>query len=65
MKKKDVQIGAVYTAKISGKLTKVRIERPISWGVNSGWEATNLTTGRSVRIKTAAKLRNIVIERTN
>jgi len=51
--KKDVQIGALYTAKISNKLTSVRISSVCSYG---GWWGINLTTGRSVRIKSAAKL---------
>lgn len=54
MKKKDVEIGATYKAKISNSLTEVRIDREYHFG---GWLATNLRTGRSVRIKSAAKLR--------
>lgn len=53
MKKAEIVIGEEYVAKISGKLTVVRI---ISGGTH-GWSAVNVNTGRHVRIKSAAKLR--------
>lgn len=55
MLKKQVQIGKTYSAKISGKIAAVRID---SISIYGGWNATNLDTGRSIRIKSAAKLRN-------
>ena len=48
MKKKDVKIGGVYVAKVSGKLTKVRLDAESPYG---GWNATNVSTRRKVRIK--------------
>lgn len=54
MKKKHVELGATYAAKVSGKLARVRIERESPHG---GWEATNVDTGRSVRIRSAQRLR--------
>ena len=56
MKAKDVKIGDIYAAKVSGNRTTVRIanEHP-----TKGWEAVNLATGRTVRILTAARLRPI------
>jgi hypothetical protein len=54
MKKRDIQIGATYIAKVSGVLTRVRITRESPYG---GWHGTNLTTGREVRIRGAARLR--------
>lgn len=54
MKKADVKIGGKYRAKISGKLTVVSIDCESRYG---GWDATNVATGRQVRIRTAAKLR--------
>jgi hypothetical protein len=57
MKKKDVQVGKTYIAKISNTLVPVRLDRESNFG---GWEATNLKTKRQVRIKTAAKLRKEV-----
>lgn len=55
MLKKDIEIGGVYIAKISDKLARVRIDAPAQYG--NGWDATNLDTGRKIRIKSAAKLR--------
>jgi len=54
MKKKDVEIGGIYAAKVSGKLARVRIERENPYG---GWDAVNVDTGRHVRIKSAQRLR--------
>lgn len=54
MRKNEVQIGAVYAAKVSGRIVPVRIDRPSPYG---GWEGTNLQTGRTIRIRTAARLR--------
>lgn len=60
MRKAEVKIGGVYVAKISQKLTKVRLDRECErWG---GWYATNLLTGREVRIRTAGKLRREVLD---
>jgi hypothetical protein len=79
MLKKDVVVGQVYVAKISGKLTRVRIDsevesRTIGEGgysgrpkrkIGGGWMATNLNTGRQVRIKSAAKLRLHIPQQEN
>lgn len=54
MKKSEVQVGQVYTAKVSNKVVRVRIDRENARG---GWDATNLETGKAVRIKTAQRLR--------
>jgi hypothetical protein len=54
MKKHEVRLGAVYVAKVSGTLTRVRLERESRYG---GWDAVNLATGRPVRIRSAARLR--------
>ena len=54
VKKADVVIGQKYVAKISGKLTVVRLDRQV---IQGGWYATNVSTGRRVRIRTAARLR--------
>lgn len=53
MKKRDVQIGGEYRAKVSGTRTVVRILRECPYG---GWDAVNTATGRDVRIRTAARL---------
>jgi len=54
MRKKDVTIGGMYIAKVSGKLAKVRITGESRFG---GWDAINMETGRQVRIRGAARLR--------
>jgi len=57
MKKNEVRVGGVYTAKVSDKLVHVRIDRTNRHG---GWDATNLSTGKQVRIKSPARLRGAV-----
>lgn len=61
MLKAEVKLGAVYIARVSGKLVEVKI---IDVLYNQGpkrnltrWLAKNLSTGREVMIKSAAKLR--------
>lgn len=54
MKKAEVEIGSLYTVKVSGKIGIVRITRESLYG---GWYGRNVATGREVRIKTAARLR--------
>jgi len=53
MKKNEVKIGGVYTAKVTDKLVPVRIDAT----KGTGWSATNLTTGKTVYIKSAQRLR--------
>jgi len=54
MKKADVQIGTHYRAKVSGQMTTVRIDAE---NANGGWNATNVRTGKKIRIKSAQRLR--------
>lgn len=54
MKKAQVEVGKVYVMKVSGQLTRVRLDSKSPYG---GWVGTNLKTNREVRIRTAAKLR--------
>ncbi|WP_413431550.1 winged helix-turn-helix domain-containing protein [Crateriforma spongiae] len=53
MKKVDVKIGGEYFAKVTNKKVTVRIDAENPHG---GWDATNLATGKKVRIKTAGRL---------
>lgn len=53
MKKTDVKIGGEYYANVTNKKVVVRIDAENSSG---GWDATNLTTNKKVRIKTAGRL---------
>ena len=54
MKKNEVKIGTTYTAKVSGKIARVRIDAESRHG---GWDATNIETKKKVRIKSAQRLR--------
>lgn len=54
MKKKDVEIGRHYTAKVSGHFVAIRIDAEDPLG---GWTATNTVTGRTIKIRTAGRLR--------
>lgn len=53
MLKKEVKIGSTYSAKVSNKLAAVKITAVHG----SGWNATNIETGKAVCIKSAARLR--------
>ena len=59
MKKNQVTIGNVYTAKVSGKLARVRItgENP-----HGGWDGLNIDTKRKVRVKTAGRLQRQIAD---
>jgi hypothetical protein len=59
MKKNEVQIGGVYNAKVSDKVVQVRIDAESHHG---GWDATNLTTNKKVRIKSAQRLRAVAAD---
>ena len=60
MTKSEVKTGRYYAAKVSRKMTIVKIEAGSSHG---GWTGRNIFTNRRVRIKSAAKLRGDVTER--
>jgi hypothetical protein len=57
MQKSEVKIGGIYTAKVTNKLVQVRIDAESRYG---GWDATNMQTGKKVRIKSAQRLRAAV-----
>lgn len=59
MTARDVVIGGVYTAKVSGRLVRVRIDSVRAAG---GWTATNLATRRAVCLRSARRLRNRVVD---
>lgn len=54
MKKSDVQTGATYLVKVAGNLVPVKITHEHD---NGGWEGTSVKTGKTIRIKTAQRLR--------
>ena len=57
MKKNEVKIGNVYIAKVSDRLTEVRID---STNTHGGWNATNIATGKRIHVKSAQRLRRAV-----
>jgi hypothetical protein len=61
MKKDDVKIGSNYLAKVSEKVVTIRIDAESRHG---GWDATNLATGKKVRIKSAQRLRGPATDRS-
>jgi len=54
MKKNDVQIGAIYQVKVAGNLVPVKITCEHD---NGGWLGTSTKTGKTIRIKSAHRLR--------
>ncbi len=53
MMKSQVKIGRYYAAKVSGKMTIVKIDAGSS---RAGWEGRNIFTNRRVRIQSAVRL---------
>ena len=54
MRKASVKVGGVYASKVSNSVVPVRLDEESPHG---GWNATNMNTGRNVRIKSAQRLR--------
>ena len=54
MKKSDIQTGATYLVKVAGNLVPVKITREHD---NGGWQGTSVKTGKTIRIKSAQRLR--------
>jgi len=54
MKQHEIEIGKTYTAKVNDKTTTVRIDDVSPHG---GWTATNLATGKKIRIRSPQRLR--------
>ena len=73
MKHSEVQVGATYVAKVSGKLANVRIVSDLGTSmrtvygqpnrdreIHCGWGAINLATKHQIHIRSAARLRQKV-----
>ena len=54
MKKADIEIGKTYVVKVSGILAPVRITGESRYG---GWDGVNTKTNRTIRIKSAQRIR--------
>lgn len=61
MRKAEIEIGEVYAAKISGKLSPVKILSVGNFNAH-GWNGLNLATNKKVFIRGAARLRFRMIE---
>lgn len=72
MKAKDIKVGGTYTARVSGRLVKVKVDgiREVHMSPRSFWsrslystktvyDVTNLATGRKLTFKSAAKFRMV------
>ena len=56
MKKADIIIGQTYVVKVSGILAPVRITGESRYG---GFDGVNTKTGRTIRIKSAQRIRRL------
>lgn len=63
MQKKDIIIGGKYLAKVSGKIVIVRVISKSNTG--NGFNVINLSTGRTIKLRTGARLRPYESEVTN
>jgi hypothetical protein len=62
MKPAEITLGSVYVAKVSGRLTRVRVDNIVerlSYGKRSQthYLCTNLATGRPVTVRSCQRLR--------
>ena len=53
MTENEIQIGGIYRAKVTNRVVDIRIDCK---NPNGGWDATNLTTGKTIHIKAARRL---------
>ena len=75
MKKNEIVVGGVYIAKVSNKLTKVRVDsitdnegrsyggvlgNRVMYKATTSYGVTNLTTGRKTSFRSATKFRKAV-----
>ena len=65
MKKDEIKVGGYYTAKVSGKITTVRVDaiqddenRMPYYRGGCRYDVTNLATGRKITFRSAAKFRS-------
>ena len=62
MKRFEIQVGGRYTARVSGKLVTVRVDRihgytDHKYRTTTAFDVTNLDTGRKLTFRSAAKFR--------
>jgi len=57
MRQNEVQVGAVYWAKVSGRRVKVKVLNEIQLlSGRRGWSVKNLSTGRTITVRSAQRL---------
>ena len=61
MKKDTVKLGSTYACKVSGEVQPVRLDKTNPHG---GWDGTNMKTRKSVRVKSAQRLRGLWPKKT-
>jgi hypothetical protein len=61
MENTNVELHKVYAAKVSGNVVPVRLDKANPHG---GWDGTNMTTRKQVRVKTAGRLRGLWPQKT-
>jgi len=59
VKKADIEIGKTYVVKVSGILAPVRITGESRYG---GFDGVNTKTGRTIRIKSAQRIRRLWVD---
>ena len=63
MKKNEIKVGGMYTARVGNKITTVRVDRIMeqtAFGkACTTYAVTNMATGRETRFKSAAKFRGV------
>jgi len=59
MKKQDIFIGKCYSAKVSNRLTTVRVDAIRNTSAGTRYDVTNLTTGRKTTFSSAQKFRAV------
>ena len=57
MQKNEIETGKVYSVKVSGKMTELKVKGAHHLG---GWRCLNMRTNRTVRVKTARRFREEV-----
>jgi hypothetical protein len=64
MKASEIEIGGVYTAKVSGKLVPVRVLGVcrLSFGGAQAWRCRNELTNREITVRSCQRFRAAVAE---
>lgn len=61
MKANEVKIGAVYTAKVSGRVVPVEVLNMYESGGRKIWACRNMDTGRTIEVRSPLRFRKPVV----